>query len=357
MLVASIHPFTLSFSKPFLTGRFTLTQRNIIFLALEDRKAGLRAFGEAAPLEVFATETYDEALASLQSIAPKLASFPVSLDAVTKLDELFPNLASFPTARFAVETALLGLCAQHEGIPLRHLLNPSVLDAEIPVNAIIGAGTIDEQIQDANTALSEGFTCIKLKVGTANLSDDVKRIHRLREVLGETMLIRLDANGVWNCQTALEALHAFEPFTIEYIEQPLPPDDVDGMRLLVSRAQIPIAADESVHSFDQALALLQHETADLLVMKPMALGSLLRCTDFYRQADALGKDVVFTSLLDSAIGRSSVAELIASLDPRSTRHHGLATGSLFQNDVASDSIRNGKYFFPSSPPHPPIKTQ
>ncbi|MFA6235062.1 MAG: enolase C-terminal domain-like protein, partial [Bacteroidota bacterium] len=131
----------------------------------------------------------------------------------------------------------------------------------------------------------------------------------------------------------------------EYIEQPVSAGELDELAALTALGVIPVAADESVQNLEQARLLLDRRAVSLFVVKPMAAGSLADCRRFAIEAAEQGCDVVFTSLIDSSIGRHAVAQLCASL-PSAPRHHGLATGSLFLEDTHRDNIVQGSFLLP-----------
>jgi o-succinylbenzoate synthase len=294
-----------------------------------------------------------------------------------------PGLQEAPTARFAIETALLDLQARRKGISIADLLGDQALrDPEerrdetgafretgaraekgalsdeavrsgdgaqrVPVNAVIGDGGTEETVQAAAAAVKNGYTCLKLKIGRGMVEEDVDRIRAVRDAIPTDVLLRLDANGAWDFGLAEEALHRFRPYDIEYIEQPVPPDQHDELAALTGLGIIPIAADESAQHFSDARTLLARGAADVYVLKPMAAGSLLAARRFAVDARAHGAEVVFTSLIDSAVGRHAVAQLAASL-PFPLRHQGLGTGGLFEEDSARDRIEKGYFLLPDAP--------
>jgi L-alanine-DL-glutamate epimerase-like enolase superfamily enzyme len=125
------------------------------------------------------------------------------------------------------------------------------------------------------------------------------------------------------------------------VEQPVPPRDVEGLALLKQSSPVSVAADESIASLADAWRLLDDDACDAFVLKPMVLGSLAECARFVSTAHERWKQVVFTSLLDSAVGRHAVAQLVASMPELAQYHHGLATGTLLLSDLHADDIAGG----------------
>jgi o-succinylbenzoate synthase len=197
----------------------------------------------------------------------------------------------------------------------------------------------------ARAARRAGWRCFKLKVGMGSVEEDAQRVRLLRDTLGGDAVIRLDANGAWDEATARNALQRLAACDIEYIEQPVAADDVEALRRLRALRLIPIAADESVQRPEQARAILALGAADVLILKPMALGGILRARALYAEARDAGVDAVCTGFIDSAVGRAAVAQLCASL-PMLQHAQGLGTGALFTDDTGHDDIHDGTLWLP-----------
>ncbi|MBR9976433.1 MAG: o-succinylbenzoate synthase, partial [Bacteroidetes bacterium] len=273
------------------------------------------------------------------------------------------------------ECALLDLAARLRGLPLHAMLaeldadadagdaddgtgaagSASVVErsvgtgsASVAVNGVIGMGSPEESAEEARRLVAEGYGCVKMKVGGAALEEDVARVRAVRMAVPEELLLRLDANGAWDFAMAEEALREFALYDIEYIEQPVAARATDELAALTAVGIMAVAADESAQDLTVARALLARGGADIFVIKPMAAGGLVDARRFAREAAAAGCDVVFTSLVDSAIGRSAVAQLCASL-PTMRRYHGLATGDFFLEDTAPEMISRGRFMLVAAP--------
>lgn len=348
-LRTEISDHVLPLARPFATSRFTLTARRSLVLTVSDTGTGHVGRGEATPLEEFGTESYDDARAALAAACCVIeGAMRHAHDIARRLttDSAYPALdralANTPTARFAVECALRDLDASLRGMSMAAVLAEEEGEGSVPdrvrVNAVLAGGDLANTAEAVRAA---GFSCVKMKVGALAADDDVARVRTLREMLGGDVQIRLDANGAWSEAQSREICARLAPYGIEYIEQPVAAEDVDALERLHRSGGIPIAADEAVTDLATAHALLARDVAAVYILKPMALGSLAACGRFAREAVAAGRDVVFTSLIDGAIGRRAVAHLAASLAQICTRAHGLATGSLFTRAHFADRITRG----------------
>ncbi len=342
---ASLHTRSFPLRRPFRSSGWEISSRDVLLLQLTD-DTGNSGWGEAAPLPAFGTETFADAARILREITS--SAYLTATDAeetLAELDAAFPTLSGAPTARFALESALRDLRARQENIRLSRALGGDSARARIPVNAVAGGGTAEEAARAALDAVQEGYRCIKMKVGAADPEEDVARIRAVRAVMAPDMTLRLDANGAWDFGTAEEAMRLFQPYGIEYIEQPVPAEDVDELAALTGLGIMPVAADEAAQNLARARELMERGAADLLVIKPMAAGGLAAVRDFTIEVHAAGMDVVLTSFVDSAVGRAAVAQLCASL-PFPLRAQGLSTGTLFAQDSARDRIAGGQMLLP-----------
>jgi len=322
-----------------------LHQRDILLLRIEDAD-GYHGWGEAAPFPEFGTESMENCHLSLHRAVGVIPHFPShAYEAAMHLDSILPTLATTPAARFAVETALLDLAAKQRSVTLRTLLNERSVH-RVPVNALITAGSVKDIAAAALAAVHEGYSCLKIKIGTGTLDDDIERVRAVRDAVGNDVLLRLDVNGAWEMNIAVEAAQRLADFGIEYLEQPVACDERVNLAALRALQLLPIAADESAQRLDDAFMLLDSRAVDILVVKPMASGSLLSCRSLAHRALEQGCDLVLTTFLDSAIGRHAVAQLAASL-PELTRHHGLATGRLFARDTGRDELHAGYFELPN----------
>lgn len=347
---ATVHAYEIPLERAYVTATVRHETREGLVLELD--ADGTPGLGEAAPLSS-RTESLDQARKALEAAGEALEGRPVD-DALAAVDEIVPD--ETPTARFAVELALLDAAGREADTPLaRHLAAtredaPAVPDA-VPVNATIPATDADATQTRASEASRRGFDTVKLK-GTGDWEADLERVRRARAGAGSAKL-RLDVNGSWpDADTALDRLEALAPFGVEYVEQPLPADDVDGMATLRRKAEVPIAADEPVTDLDAARELLEAEAADVLVLKPMVLGGPRPALDVAELAREDDTPVVVTSTIDGAIARAGALHTAAALGKRELAC-GLATGGLFEREpfAFDERLEHGRLVVPDTPGH------
>ena len=294
--------------RPFTTAQGTWSEREVALLRLTDGEHF--GVGEASPLPGFSAESFERARADLERLATHLEGqrAPARLEAI---EELLAGHDLVASARFAAEVALLDLLARRQGRPLAALLGAEPR-AHVPVNATIAQRAVPDCFARAMAAADQGFGCFKIKVGLGDPSHDLERVRAVREAAGDAATIRIDANGAWSRDQALEALRRMRPFDIDLLEQPTPARAPEDLAWLRRHTPTRLAADEGIRSAEDLERLLELEAVDAVVLKPMALGGLLPARALARRAADAGVTTIYTSLLDAAVGRAAVLHLAAA---------------------------------------------
>ena len=324
--------FALDLASPLATARGTIRRREGDLVRLDAN--GVGGIGEATPLPGW-TESLADCRAALDEVATHddatLLGGPVTDPLAGAPASVSDALTDAPAARHAVECAALDARGRREGEPVASLLGDAA-DA-VPVNATVGDGPVEETVAAAEDAVLAGFDCLKVKVGAGTLDRDVARLRAVRDTVGDVSL-RADANGAWDCETALDAVDAFAPLGLDYLEQPLPASNLAGHATLRDRG-VSIAIDESLATH-RAREVLDADAADVLVLKPMALGGPARAHAVAREARAAGVDAVVTTTVDAAPARTAAVHVAAAIPD--VRPCGLATASALASDVCPDPV-------------------
>jgi o-succinylbenzoate synthase len=296
----SLVRLSLPLREPFATANGVVSARDLLLLRIEDPSDGAVGFGEAAPFEPYdgvPIETVAEVLSNGAEDGP-------------------------PQARTAEEMARLDLEARREGRPIGE---PGA--ERIAVNRTLAAGPPAEVAARAREGVREGFACFKLKVG---LPDDVERVAAVREAIGPWPALRVDANGAWSVDEAVEAVEALEPFDVQLVEQPC--RTLDEMAAVRRAVAIPIAADESVATADDVRAAADAGACDVVNVKLAASGGFTAARDAVRAAVEHGLNPFLSSTLDGPWGIAASLQLAAS--EKLSLACGLATLELFDASLA-----------------------
>jgi o-succinylbenzoate synthase len=326
----------LRFARPVRTARGDFAERRSAIFSLEDAE-GHTGHGEAAPWPGFGTESVDEALVALSDAARLFRDLEIEPgDWPAPVALLLRNA---PAARAAVQGALWDLAARRAGLTLADFLAlhgvpfcGAVL-REVPVQALLIEREPEALRVEAQRAAVAGFRAAKLKLGASSLDEDLARASAARLGLGPAIRLRGDANGAWNDRSALEALAAVAQFDFDFIEQPLPADDVAGLARLRRHSAVRIAVDESVSTEERALRVIAAEAAQVFVLKPAMLGGAARALEIATLVHKAGSEVVFSHAFESAVGARHALHCAAAWGD-ATAPHGLRTAGLFVRDVA-----------------------
>ena len=219
--------------------------------------------------------------------------------------------------RAAVEAATLGW--------------PDAVRSRVPVNSIVPA--VDAERAGA-FALAGGCRTAKVKVAERGqtLADDLARVEAVRDALGASGRVRIDANGAWSVDEAVRALRELARFDLEYVEQPCASvEELAELRLRLARSgiDVPVAADESIRRSGDPERVTALNAADVAVLKVQPLGGVRACLEL---AERLGLPVVVSSALETSVGIAAGVALAAAL-PELPYACGLNTVALLAADV------------------------
>lgn len=322
--LVSLQPYRLSFREPWQTARGILSHREGFVIEICDRNHHI-GLGEAAPLDGFGMESLAETAEVLSQFQKSLID--VEIRNLQDVEGLLRDCDRNPAAKHGLELALLNLLAQRQNISLAQLLVNhfgGTVRPTVAINAVIGAVSPQIAAAKAQAYISQGYRCLKIKVGTQDFAADFYRVKAVRSQVGSQIPIRIDANQGWDVETAIANLQKLAAFDIEYVEQPVIASDLTGMARVKQSQSIAIAADEAVNNLAQLQQVIKAEAADLVILKPMALGGILTAHQAASIALSSGLDIVVTTTIEGEIARQAALDLAASLPIQ--RACGLATG-------------------------------
>ena len=272
---------------------------------------GVKGYGEATPLKEFTGETAASIQLILeQEILPKLIGadcFDIAAVHGVMDDAVYGNTS----AKAAVDMAFYDLAAKVLGIPEYKLLG-GACRRTVGVNRHIGINTVAEAVDMAKGYIEQGYKTIKIKVGN-DADEDIARIKAIRQAVGKSINLRIDANQGYTFPTALRVLKALWDEKIEYCEQPLPAWDIAGLKKLRESTGVPIGADESLHSVQDAIMMAENHSVDVFVLKLIKTGGIWPALRIAGIAEAVGIKCVVTSPFDTQIGAAHCLQLAAAL--------------------------------------------
>lgn len=259
-----------------------------------------------------------------------------------QLDYYCRNLNSlkecrYSSIRFGLETALANL--KHDGADEWNNCKG------IPINGLIWMGDKKLMARRIDEKLADGFRVLKLKIGGINFEDELDLLEMIRQRYAPSNLeIRLDANGSFSPENALNRLYRLSSFGIHSIEQPIKAGLLDYMRTICSKSPIPIALDEDLIGCTSEQAKhekLRYIQPSYIILKPALCGGLSGAQGWADAAEQAGIQYWFTSALESNIGLDSIARLAIKRGIKMPQ--GLGTGELYHNNIPSPLYRDGAF--------------
>lgn len=334
MKIASVEvvPYALPFRNPYVTARGRLDRREMALLRLRDDE-GRVGLGEAVPLSLRGGASLTHVVTELRALGQHDALDEATLQSST--------IALTAPARCAALTALLDLRGRRADA--EHP-SSSLATQAIECNATLVAGEPEAIAEDALAWAAEGFASFKLKVGAG---DDVDQVRAVREALGPTPRIRIDANAAWDVETAKRTLTEIEQFDVELAEQPVA--ELTDLAAVAAATSIPIAGDESIESCADAEDAVRAGACDMAGIKLSKVGGPEAAIEIAEVMPSY-----LSSALDGPVGvaaAAQVAQTLAEAPGGTPLAHGLATQRLFASTIASVEceLRDGMLYPPAGP--------
>jgi muconate cycloisomerase len=271
---------------------------------------GLTGWGEATVVPVWSGETQGGALALLKDYFVPMLIGRDSSDIegiVREMDGVIDN----PFTKAAVEMALLDLAGKRQRKPVYELLGGPKNPLNIPIKFSIGLREPGDAANIAAGKVKEGFTAIKLKVGP-DPEKDLERVRAVREAVGPDVRMNVDVNGGWTVEQAIRETRRYEPYRLEYVEQPTPRWDIEAMAKVRQAVGVPIMADESVFAVWQAEQVIAKRAADLISIYPGKNGGILKAKRICEMAGEAGIGCHLGSNLEWDIGTAAMCHLAAA---------------------------------------------
>ncbi len=208
----------------------------------------------------------------------------------------------------------------------------------ITINGLVWMGSFDEMYHRLEEKLKAGYHCVKLKIGAIDFAKEIELIRHIRQSFTRAQIeLRVDANGAFTPENAMERLGALAQYDIHSIEQPIRQHQWAQMAQLCDLSPLPIALDEEligVNSYNEKEQLLDTIRPQYIVLKPSLHGGMAGVREWVKMANERGIGSWITSALESNVGLNSIAQLTADLyGPHITMPQGLGTGLLFSDNI------------------------
>lgn len=325
-LNATVTKHTLQFKTPARTSRNTLQDKTLWLIHLSYLGAIAKGVGECSPLKGLSVDDVEGFETKLHEVAELINEGQHPFDL---------GLEQWPSIRFGIETAMLDL--KHGGV--RKIFDTPFFTSQqkIPINGLVWMADRQDMLRQAEEKIAAGFGCVKFKVGALDFDEECRMLEDLRRKYSAFKVeIRLDANGAFDPDTALEQLKELSRFEIHSIEQPIKTKQWDNMESLCAQSKIPIALDEELIGIavaNEGLSLLKHIKPQYIILKPGLLGGFDYSKLWIELAEKSNIGWWVTSALESNVGLNAIAQFTSQYPVQIPQ--GLGTGSLYINNFDS----------------------
>lgn len=327
---ASYAPYRLVFRFLAKTSREAMTYKDTYFIRLVD-DSGNEGIGECALFRGLSIDDVDCYEDKLADVCRRLST-----------GEPVGDLSQYPSIRFGMETALAALkgCGPFDPFPGKWRAGQYA----ITINGLVWMGSAAEMKARVREKLEAGFHCIKLKIGGVKFEEELEIIKSLRQNFGaDNLEIRLDANGAFGVDEALDRLNALSQYQIHSIEQPIKAGQWEALAEICRQSPIPIALDEELIPLtdtDSRRRLLSLVNPAYIILKPALVGGLSGADEWISLAEEREIGWWATSALESNVGLNSIAGWVTTHDV--SMPQGLGTGGLYHNNISSPLYLDGQ---------------
>jgi o-succinylbenzoate synthase len=330
-MTATYQKYTLNFKQPSGTSRGVLKTKETWFISIASEEQ--KGIGECGMFRGLSIDSRPDFEAVLKWTCQNI---------FLGKEVLLSKLTEFPSIQFGLEMAFADL--EHQ-TPFE--IFPSKFTEgkySIPINGLIWMGTEAFMKEQISSKIDAGFTCIKLKIGAIDFQTELDLLKSIRtHFSAKDMELRVDANGAFSPEVALEKLKRLSDFELHSIEQPIKQGQVEDMAKLCQTTPLDIALDEEligISDITSKINLLQTIQPQYIILKPTLVGGFKGSNTWIEAASNSNIGYWITSALESNVGLSAIAQWTYTL--QSDRPQGLGTGGLFTNNFDSPlQVENG----------------
>jgi L-alanine-DL-glutamate epimerase-like enolase superfamily enzyme len=290
-------PVTMALAVPYTIAYETISSCTNVFLRVitDTEHVGL---GCAAPDLEVTGETPESVLEACSSHVEPTLKGADGLRLAVLLDALKGSLRPHPSVLAMVDMALYDLLGKAAAMPVHLLLGG--YRQSMPTSVTIGILPLAETLERVRSWKEQGVFIIKLK-GGVSVDEDVERVMRTRELLGDRGEIRFDANQGYSLDNARDFVNRTKAAAIELLEQPTPRDRFDLLGQVSQNVSVPVMADESVMNLKDTLRLAKADQADMVNIKLQKVGGIFEALRINSVAHAAGYEVMVGCMDEAAL--------------------------------------------------------
>jgi L-alanine-DL-glutamate epimerase-like enolase superfamily enzyme len=302
-----IYAYDLPLVAPFRISIGEMKAANDVLVRVRT-DSGLVGIGEACPFPPITGETQATNIAAAKAVREMLVGKdPLAIDSVLRL--IGAIVHSNPSIVAAFEMACFDILGQAAGLPLFRLFGGDKTRFESDITT--GIDTPEAMAANAKGHADRGYKTLKVKVGL-DPNDDYERLRAVRQAIGSSVQLRIDANQGYTVPQAIFALKKFEPLAIQLCEQPVLASDLAGLREVREASPIPLMADEACFLPADALKLVKAGACDYMNIKIMKAGGILNSIRIAHIADAANMRCMVGCMLETRVALTAAAHVVAS---------------------------------------------
>lgn len=292
---------------PFKTALRTVNSVEDVVVEIHT-DTGAVGYGEAPPTGVITGDTTGAIIGAIRDHISKAIIGKDVDDFENLMMAVQSSMVKNTSAKAAVDMALWDLYGQLYKIPAYKMMGGS--RKTICTDITISVNDPETMAKDAADAIARGYDCLKVKVGKEP-EKDIARLSAIREVVPKKTLIRIDANQGWEPKEAVRILNGMQErgLDIEFVEQPVKGHDIEGLKYVTERSYVPVLADESVFSVEDAFMILQMRAADMINIKLMKCGGLYNGLKIATAAEVYGVECMIGCMLEAKISVNAAVHL------------------------------------------------
>jgi muconate cycloisomerase len=274
---------------------------------------GTIGWGEATPIPSWTYETLESIATTIDRyLTPAARDIPVwEFDRLTRAFDRAINRGysiGAPLAKAAVDVALHDLVGRRLGLPVSALFGSRRVE-RIALGWIVSSGSAEQSVAEGR---DRGYRAFKVKIGLHGERDDVRSVERVRAAAGDDAFLWVDANQGYAVDEALRVARALEALGVAAFEQPLPANDVDGLRRLRDRSPVPVALDESLRHPSDLATFVKLGAVDVAIAKVQRSGGLTLSRRLCQYAEDSGVRLMGSGLTESDLGLAASLHLFAA---------------------------------------------
>ncbi|MBI2021991.1 dipeptide epimerase [Candidatus Daviesbacteria bacterium] len=331
-----VKPYNFRLKTPFkiATGEYYDMPGAIIQVTLEDRTVG---FGEAQAYDTLLNEDSTTILKAVSKVAREIEGKKV-FDIAQIIDLCEERIPKDRAAMCGIDMAVYDAAGKASNLPVSYLLGGTSFS--VKVNAVLSMGGGKQLMKNLEIFISKGYKIFKIKIGQ-DFERELDLIKRVREKVGGGLIIFVDVNTAWKeTKDALEKINQLAKFNIAWVEQPLPYDDIEGLKQLKKSSPIPIMLDESLYTPTDAYRLISEEAGDMVNIKLSKSGGLYNALKIAAIAKSAGKEIMLGSNLETGLGCLAGYQFAKAVDCITT---AMGVFSLMDNDFKHPLVAKDGY--------------